>query len=177
MALIKIVQPEEATGEVAEIFKQMEAYLGHVPEAQKLYAVSPGFLQATVANLTRLMAHPQFAKSSLLAWARLLIAGNTDCDYCVDFNQWLLMERYKFSLEQIQQVIKDPQTAPLEPKEHTMLMVIIKVIRDSNSLTQDDMQSLLKLGWKEADIFEAIAHGTQMVGMDLLLNAFHVQKA
>ncbi|MBF0194356.1 MAG: hypothetical protein HQL71_07335 [Magnetococcales bacterium] len=176
MALIKIVQPEDATGEVAEIFKQMEAYLGHVPEAQKLYAVSPGFLQATVANITRLMGHPKFANSSILAWTRLLIAGNTNCTYCIDFNKWLLIERYKFTIEQIQQVQKEPKSAPLEPNELALLMVIIKVIRDSNSLTQEDIQSLLQLGWQEADIFEAIAHGTQMVGMDLLLNAFHVKE-
>ncbi|MGN7613152.1 carboxymuconolactone decarboxylase family protein [Magnetococcales bacterium HHB-1] len=175
MALIKLVRPEEATGEVAEIFKKMESFLGHVPEAQKLYAVSPGFLQSTVSNITRLMAHPIFSKSSLLAWARLLIAGKTRCAYCVGLNEWLLMEHHGFSLQQIEKVRKNPQEAPLDKDAHALLMVILKVMRDSNSLTVEDMESLKALGWSEVDIFEAIAHATQMVGIDLLLNAFHVR--
>ncbi|MBF0188457.1 MAG: hypothetical protein HQL50_11095, partial [Magnetococcales bacterium] len=169
MALITMVEPEDATGEVADIFNEMEKFLGHIPEAQKLYAVSPGFLQATVANIRRLMTHPRFSKSSMLAWVRFLIARETQCAYCIDFNQWLLLNRHNFTLDQLETAKREPSQTPLPEDELALLTVILKVVADSNSLTAEDISHLKELGWNEADIFEAISHATSMVGIDMLL--------
>ncbi|MBF0590045.1 MAG: hypothetical protein HQL53_13065 [Magnetococcales bacterium] len=79
-------------------------------------------------------------------------------------------------MEQLQAARHDPAQTPLAEDERALLLVILKMVADSNSLTTDDMEQLKGLGWREADIFEAISHATSMVGMDMLLNAFHVRE-
>ena len=76
--------------------------------------------------------------------------------------------------EEIEATKADPSKAPLEEKELAMLNFVVKVIRDSNSTTADDMENLRNLGWTDKDILDATWNATSQVASDMIFNAFKI---
>jgi alkylhydroperoxidase family enzyme len=68
----------------------------------------------------------------------------------------------------------DPSKAPLEEKETALLLFVLKVVRDSNSVQEADVNALRDLGWTDSDILEATYHGTTQVSSDRIFNAFKI---
>jgi hypothetical protein len=48
-------------------------------------------------------------------------------------------------------------------------------VADSNGVTAGDLDRLKALGSNEREIFDALAHGSQQVAGDIILNAFKVE--
>ncbi len=46
------------------------------------------------------------------------------------------------------------------------------MVKTPEEITENDVESLRKLGWSDKDIFEAGFHGTSMIGASKLYKAF-----
>ena len=55
-----------------------------------------------------------------------------------------------------------------------MLLFVLKVVKAPESVEQGDMDGLLKMGWNEKDIFDAVFHGVGMIGPSKMVKAFRV---
>ncbi|MBF0555928.1 MAG: carboxymuconolactone decarboxylase family protein [Nitrospirae bacterium] len=120
------------------------------------------------------MNHPTLGKS-LLAMVRMLVSMKTFCAYCVDINTRLLLDM-GFSAESIQAIKKNPEMAPLGEKEKAMLLFVMKSVFDGHAVEKGDIEQLRHLGWTDADILDATAHGAYMMAGDIIYNAFKVEK-
>jgi alkylhydroperoxidase family enzyme len=58
--------------------------------------------------------------------------------------------------EVVEGVVRDLETAPLPEKEKALLRFVDKVNRDSQAITERDMQPLYALGWTDEAIYYAI---------------------
>ena len=69
---------------------------------------------------------------------------------------------------------EDPSQASLEDKDKRLLLFVLKSIQTPEAVTQDDVDALRDLGWSDTDIFDAVAHGTNMIGASIMMKAFKI---
>lgn len=173
MTLIKLVEQDEATGKVAEVYESMINTMGFIPNAFKVFSPSAHLLEAQVNNLRYFIRHKTLG-GKLLALIRLLVSEEEVCEYCVGMNSGILLQ-YGILPDQLSEIKKDPAKAPLEEKELAMLLFVLRVVKDSNSIDKEDIESLKAHGWTDADILDATYHGTSQVGIDKIFNAFKLE--
>jgi AhpD family alkylhydroperoxidase len=174
MALIKLTDQSEATGRVAEIYETMMNTIGFIPNAFKVFSPSAHVLDKQFGNLGFYMKHKTLG-GKLLAFIRLLVSEQEHCAYCVGMNSGILLQ-YGVLPEAIAGIKLDPATAPLGKNELAMLLFVLKVVADSNSTTQADVDALRTIGWTDTDILEATYHGATQVGVDKIFNAFKIEQ-
>ncbi|MBK7212376.1 MAG: hypothetical protein IPH88_03550 [Bacteroidales bacterium] len=173
MSLIDIVQKEEATGKVAEIYESMTNAMGYVPNAFSLFSSSPHLLEVQYGNLKHFMRHKTLG-GKFLALVRYLVSDQEECTYCVGMNRGILMH-YGVLPDQLAEIKANPAISPLEENELQLLLFVLKVVKNAASVEQADMDALRKLGWTDADILEASYHATSQIGVDRLFNAFKLE--
>ena len=172
MALLKLVEKEDATPKVAEIYQNMNDRMGFIPGSFKMFGLSEHVLGQQVNNIMYFSKNTRFS-GKLLAFVRLLVSEQERCEYCVDVNTGILFQ-YGVLPEQITEVIKDHSKVPLEENEKELLFFVLKVVKDSTGVVKEDIDKLRNLGWTDGDILEASYTGASSAGMDKLFNAFQV---
>jgi len=172
MTLIKLIEKEEATGRVAEIYETMINTMGFIPNAFKVFSPSEHVLNQQFSNLGYFMRHKSLG-GKLLAFIRLLVSETEQCKYCVGMNSGILLQ-YGVLPDLLARIKEDPAKAPLEDKELALLLFVLKVVKDSNAIQQEDIDALRILGWTEGDIMDATYHGTTQAGVDKIFNAFKI---
>jgi uncharacterized peroxidase-related enzyme len=173
MSLITTVTPSQAQGQVADVYRQIEAAMGCVPNAFQLYSASPELLEHQWQQTGYFVRHPRLS-FPLLALTRMLVSQDNQCDYCIDFNATLLIERAGYSIDQLNEIKKNPEAAPLDEKEKAMLLFVLKVTRAASSVAATDIEHLHHLGWQDSDILDAATHAARNMAADAVINAFKV---
>ena len=173
MSLLNLIEKDEATGRVAEIYETMMNTMGFIPNAFKVYSPSPFVLDKQFANLGYYMRHKTLS-GKLLAFIRLLVSEQEQCAYCVGMNSGILLQ-YGVLPEMLAEIKKDPSKATLDEKELAMLLFVLKVVKDSNSIDKDDVDKLRSIGWPDADILDATYHGATQIAADKIFNAFKIE--
>ncbi len=172
MSLLKLVEKDEATGRVAEIYESMTSTMGFIPNAFKVFSPSPYVLDRQYSNLGFYMRHKTLA-GNLLAFIRLLVSDQEQCSYCVGMNSGILLQ-YGVLPEAIAEIKLDPTKAPLNEKDLAMLLFVLSVTKNSNAIVQEDVDKLRNLGWTDEEILEASYHGATASGVDKIFNAFKI---
>jgi uncharacterized peroxidase-related enzyme len=173
MPLLNLIDKDQATGQVAEIYETMTNTLGFVPNAFKIFSPSAHVLSNQVGNLGYFMRHKTLG-GKLLAFIRLLVSEQEHCVYCVGMNSGILLQ-YGVLPEMIAEIKTDPSTAPLEAKDLAMLLFVLKMVANSNSIVQADVENLRTLGWNDTEILEAAYHGASAAATDKIFNAFKIE--
>lgn len=174
MSLLKLTPPEKAEGKLAELYAEAEAFFGSVPNNVRLYGVSPALLENQFHLIGHFSGHATLS-AQFLAMIRLLVANSTGSSYCEGFNSGMLLQQKWFSAEHIEAAKSDPENAPLDSKEKSLLLFVLKGVNAPQSVTAADINALKDLGWSEADIFDALAHGARATATNILFDAFKVQ--
>lgn len=175
MSLIQIVSPNKAESKVKEIYSQIEQAFGSIPNALKIYSSSPDLLGRHWQEIGYYMQHPTLS-FNLLAMIRMLISEKTKCEYCVGFNESMLVNMGGLTVEQVAAIKHNPQEAPISDKDKAMLLFVLKATMASLSVTADDIASLKAQGWNDGDILDGLSHGASMLAGDTILNAMKVEK-
>lgn len=172
MALLNLIEKDQATGKVGEIYESMINAMGFIPNAFKVFSPSAHVLNVQFGNLGYYMRHKTLG-GKLLAFIRLLVSEQEQCLYCVGMNAGILLQ-YGVLPEMITEIKMDPSKAPLDEKDMAMLLFVLKVVKNSNSIEQGDVDKLRSLGWNDTEILEATYHGATQVGVDKIFNAFKI---
>jgi uncharacterized peroxidase-related enzyme len=174
MALINLTEREDASGRVAEIYETMINTMGFIPAAFKVFSPSEHVLDKQFANLGYFMRHKTLG-GKLLAFIRVLVSEQEQCTYCVNMNSGILLQ-YGVLPDMLAEIKSDPSKAPLDEEELALLLFVLKVVNNSNSIEQNDVDKLRTLGWSDSDIMDATYHGTTQVGVDKIFNAFKIEQ-
>ena len=173
MAIIKTYQRDEAQGELAEIYKEIVELRGDVMNSHKIFSSSPELLRQQLAFI-KYYANHKTLSMPLLAAIRVLVSTNQKCDFCIDFNTAMLVNKAGWSLDQVSAMREDISQANLSDNEKAMLMFVMKAVKSPLKVDENDMNILRSLGWSDQDILDATSHATRMVAVDLLFNTFKV---
>ena len=172
MAIIKTIPPEEAEGEMAERYDKFIKTAGSVPKPFEMLSVSPELQKMQVQGIDYYMQHPTLT-FPLLAHIRYLVAREYNYQFCINFNSELL-QFVGLDDEQLQTVAKDPSQTTLEEKDKAMLLFVLKAIKTPDFVEQKDVDALREMGWTDRDIFDAVAHGANMIAPSILMKAFKI---
>ncbi|MHB1083730.1 MAG: carboxymuconolactone decarboxylase family protein [Thiobacillus sp.] len=175
MSILQTVTPESATGEVAEIYAQIKSAWGNVPTAIQVYSSNPFLLKHQWEYYGSIMQHPSLSMP-LTTCIRMLVSQGGNCSYCIDMNAGMLINMAGWTPDQVAATRADFNNSPLSPKEKTLLGLVLKMTRDSNSVSPADLQAARDAGWSDGDILDAVNHGARMVAGDIIINGFKVER-
>ena len=174
MSLLETVSPEKATGAVADVYREIGQALGRVPNGMQLFSASPTLLGQNWQQTGYYMRHSALSPT-LLATIRLLVSQANDCDYCIDMNAAMLIERFALTADQVSALRRNPETAPFSARDKALLKLVLKAVVKREPATRAEIDALVALGWSQSDVLDAVAHGARNVSIDVILNAFAVE--
>ena len=174
MALIATVPPEKAEGEIAQAYKPFLDTIGVVPKPLEMMSASPVLLRLQAETIGYFMQHPTLSPA-LLTFIRMLVAVEYDYGFCIDFNSGLL-ESQGIGKDLLASVKADPSRVPLEEKDKSMLLFVLKAVKTPEAVEPGDVEGLRQHGWTDKDILDAVAHGVGMVGASKMFKAFRMEE-
>jgi uncharacterized peroxidase-related enzyme len=174
MSIVATVAPEKSAGLVAEIYGQMQQAFGFIPNAFRLFSISPRVMENQWQNNRYYFQHPTLG-FPLLASIRMLVSQENECDYCIGMNAALLIQHAGFTPEQIAAMKHDPAAAPLSAKDKAMLLFVLKATKAPKTVATADLEALRAQGWSDGEIFDAVNHGARNIAADILFNTFKIE--
>ena len=176
MPLITTVKPENATGELAELYGKIEAMRGRVSNSAQIFSASPELIKQQMAFVEYYMVKQKSLSMPLLASIRMLISDKNSCSYCVEFNSFLLINMMNWTAQDVEAMRANPNDAKLDTKEKAMLLFVLKAIRTPHDVNAADVQALRDLGYEDGEILDATNHGARMSAIDIIFDAFKIEK-
>ncbi len=173
MPLIKTYEEEEATGELAELYKTIKQTRGSIGNNAKLFSISPELLKQQMSFIKFYIKHPTLSLP-LLASIRIMVSNTQKCEFCVDYNTAMLVNIAGWSLEQVDAMKENIQNANLEDREIALLDIVIKAMKSALDVTSEDLDKLRAMEWEDKDIFDAVNHGARMLATDIMFNTFKI---
>ena len=175
MALINIVEPEKAEGDVKEIYDAMQNNIGMIPFPMQLASASPQMMKMMWQSIQYYTQHPNLG-FGLLSTIRYLVAKEYDYAFCINFNKNFL-KMQGMSDDDIEKTTQDPSQAPLDDKDRAMVAFVLNSIKSPTAVTEADIAQLHDLGWEDRDILDALAHGCSMIGPSIMMKAFKMDRS
>ena len=172
MSLLKVTPPEQADGNLKELYDTTEQFFGAVPNNVRMLGVSPKILENQLDFASYYMQHPSLT-APFLAMIRMMVSKRDGSPYCENLNTGLLL-RTGISAEQLEACKADPAKAPLNDNEKALLLFVLKATKEPHSVVAEEIEDLKSLGWSERDILDAVAHGARIVATNILFDAFHI---
>lgn len=169
--LIKTVKPEEATGELADLYAQIKAIRGRVPMSAQLWSTSPELYKQQLSFIGYYMGHKTLS-APLLAAIRILVSTSTNCVYCIDFNSAMMVNMFGWSVEDVADLKQNGKSAKLSEKENAILAFVIKSVKNCKKADEAELNALRGMGWEDGDILDATQHGARMAAIDIIFNTF-----
>ncbi|MBA1443341.1 MAG: hypothetical protein M3H12_20510 [Chromatiales bacterium] len=170
-----LMQPTPPVGQEKAVEKMLVAaneIMGFIPDPLLLMGVSPNILAEFTEFLGHYETHPRLS-SNLLAMMRYLVAARNDCKYCVTTSEGIMIEN-GMDLDDLRSAQEDPSTAPLPEKEKALLMLVLKMVLNSDEVEAADLEIAYANGWEDRDIYEAANYTVRNYAVDLLLKALKV---
>jgi uncharacterized peroxidase-related enzyme len=174
MSLITTIDAGQAEGSVARIYNEVREMFGYVPNGLKLDSVDPERMEIHWNGILATLNHPTLSQT-FFTCLRYLIAEAGRCQYCIGINAGMLINMHGVAPEVVNGMAEDPTLAPLDEKEQALLLFALRMVKDSNASSREDMEALKAAGCSEREIFDAINNAAQMVAGDMVLNVFKVQ--
>ncbi len=153
MARLRTIEKDEATAEIWPIYEEIESVFGRVPNIFKTYAHFPPLLKANWEKFKAVMVGGSLRRALKEAIA-LVVSDANACQYCIAAHG-LALQQLGFSRATIDGLVRNLKTEGFQPKELKLLDIARKSTKDANSVTDQDIDELGKLGWLESEIVEA----------------------
>ena len=176
MPLITTVAPENATGELAELYAQITAMRGRVSNSAQIFSSSLELIKQQMSFIKYYMQTQKALSMALLACIRTLVSDKNNCQYCVDFNASLLINMLGWTPKEVEAMRANPNDAKLDEKEKAMLLFVLKAVRTPHDVNARDVEHLRNLGYSDGEILDATNHGARMSAIDIIFDAFKIEK-
>ena len=154
MARIPVVEPEDATGELKDVYARIVAARGRIGNVWKVESLNPGVMGAHLDLYMAIM----YGKSGLTRRQREMIAmtvsGGNGCHYCTTHHAEALSAHLK-DAALLHAIKTDYATAPIDRKERAMLDYAVKLAKTPATINDADVQKLRDAGLTDRDILDA----------------------
>jgi len=153
MCFIATTPPEEASGEVGDMYRQLQGSLDYLPNYARVFCHRPGVMQAWSALQQAIRAPMDDRAFGLVTLASALACHSS---YCALAHAKKLVSRY-FSPAELAGIVRDPATSVLSEADKAMMALATKVATDASGVTREDIDRLRRLGWDDARVFDVVA--------------------
>lgn len=153
MAFIRTTPPEEATGDLRAVYERQQRRFGYVPNYAKVFSERPDVLDLWAGLLAGIRRHIEPRRFELVTFAAACELRNS---YCLLAHGGWLREKH-FSSEELLALAEGERAGSLTEAELAMMALARKVVRDSSSVTQADIDRLRAHGLADDEIFDVVA--------------------
>lgn len=169
----KVIEKEDAEGEIKEIYTEIEKKYGFIPDTIKIQSINPFYLKQYIKQANYFETNTSMsAKFRMIT--NFLISHLDKTTFCIDLLETFLLNKFNLTQEEINRIVKIPESAPLEKKEKALLLFLLKVLKNSNSITKEDFDILSRYGYLEEDVFDALNFATQMRKYHIIFNTINM---
>lgn len=170
-----LISPTPPAGEEARvtgIFNAVKEHLGFVPDALKMYGISPPLLETFVGNISYFQGGTRLSPA-LTTSIRYLVSYQSDCTFCIDLNEGFFANM-GFDVEAIRKGRSNPDLLPVTAQERSLLKLALKAINSPEAVGAADMELAHEQGWTDRDIFDAVAQAASNKSLNYLLRTFKI---
>ncbi len=173
MARISMLDPTSADGQVQELFAEINAAFGKIPNLFKVYAHHPPLLEANWYKVKRVMMEgvlPRKLKESIA----VLVSKDNSCTYCIAAHEGAL-QSIGITSEEIKIIETDLDRADFTKKEKAL----IKFARKANStplqISNEEFAAVRVAGATDAEIVEALGVMEVFTAFNKFLDTLQVE--
>lgn len=152
MSYINTTAPDQATGQVSDMYRQLQGSMNYLPNYASLYCHRPLVMDAWAALQSELKRHLDDRAYALICLGAARATGSSYCSLA--FGKRLL--RGHLTARQLQTLIETGDDSALQAGEAAMFRIAGKVARDATSVTEADIQALRDAGFEDAAIFDVV---------------------
>ena len=174
MSLLKVATIEEAEGEVKEIFQEIEATFGMLPEGISFWSLNPKALKAQWESIKAVFSKDEDSQK-MHTIIRYLVSEKNHCEYCVGLNGAMLMNMFSMSEEELKALGNNLESANLTPKNQALLELAMSAIVEPKAVNNDKLQELRAMGISEEEMFNIVLSASQMLVVNTLFDTFDVR--
>jgi uncharacterized peroxidase-related enzyme len=154
MPFIKVIQHEEAEGQLKEIYDELVRTRGKLAEVHKIQSLNPESIVAHMDLYMKVM----FGKSPLKRYQREMIAvvvsAANDCDYCIRHHAEALQFFWKDDAK-VKQLSKDFNKLDLSETDHLFCQFAQKLTTDPNFAEKINLiENMMYLGVEDRAILD-----------------------
>lgn len=162
-AFIDLVPVEKATGELKELYDDLERVRGkgRVSNLFKGYGAFPALAQANFTRLNILLGQGKLS-AKLKEAVLTALAEINHCEYCVSFHATAMLSAGATDSEVKAALKFDPDKLDFTQKERALFNYALKANGDAHSITKEDIAELRRLGvtdWEMVEIIETVNTG------------------
>lgn len=169
MARIPLIDPENATGDLANTFAEIKSHSGKVGNIWRALGNNPRMLKAVWDRRQSAMEGDALSLTTKESIALAVSEANA-CKYCVT-NHSAALSRLGESTERIEEI---RQHKGRDEAEQAIIDFSVKASTDPHSITDDQYESLHTLGYSDEAIFEAVGVATHYTAVNRFLDTFVV---
>jgi len=152
MAFIETTAPDETRGDARAMLSRQQSHYGYVPNYAKVFSDRAEIMNLWADLLAGIRKHIDPRRFELVTFAAAHELGSS---YCALAHGAVLQKKF-LSREEMRGLAEgDPDE--FSDVEMAMMDLARKVIRDSSSVSQDDVDRLRRGGLGEDEIFDVVA--------------------
>lgn len=171
MSLLQLPTTDDATAEVKEIFEEIQAAFGIVPNALRQWAVNPRALRVQWNDIKITLSKDK-ENQKLHTMVRYLVSGESQCKYCTGFNGGMLINMFGMTQDEVVALQKDYTTAPLDAKNKALLLLAMESIKNPDSVNEKDIKGLKERGISEVEMFDIVHAAGHMLSVNTIFKTF-----
>ncbi len=173
MSRIVPLEPRQASGETADIFREIASAFGMVPNLFRTAAHHPPLLRANWNKVQAVMMEGDLSRKVKETIA-VLVSKDNGCDYCVAAHSASL-RAIGLSREEIAGIIENPGKSDFTAKENALIHLARGANLAPRRIAEEQFQTLRDLGVTDAEIVEALGVMELFVGFNKFLDSLKVE--
>ncbi len=173
MPRISVVEKNEVSEDVQEIFTEIESAFGKVPNLFKTYSHFPALLKANWDKVKALMMQGNLSRKTKEAIA-VLVSKDNSCSYCVAAHTAALRS-IGVTEEEIEMIENDIEKSDFTEKERKLITFARKANKDPNRIMDEEFKGLKKTGATEPEIVEALGVMELFTAFNKFLDSLNVE--
>jgi len=155
---IHLIKPDEATGEVAEIFEDIRQTKGdrYLTPTWGFFAHDVDLLRHWWGLQKKLQKTAGTLPKKLMFGIYFVLAAEVGCPRCINNAQTHLIESYNMTDEDVNAIL-DFENAPSVPDNEKAVLRFTKKVGFGTETTEDDFADLRKYGYTDKAIVEMVS--------------------
>jgi len=175
MAWIDLIEPDDATGDLKELYDTIAEKRGKVSNVLTVHSLNPAALKEHLDLYDAvLFGSSPLSRSDREAIAVVVSAAN-ECDYCVRHHAEALNAYWRD--EARTQQLADDYTAldDLDDQLRTACDVAAKLTTDPGAMSEDDVHTLRDAGWSDRAVLDIVLVTSYFNFVNRITNALGVE--
>jgi len=173
MSRIVPLDPRQASGETADIFREIASAFGMVPNLFRTSAHYPPLLRANWNKVKAVMMEGGLSRKVKETLA-VLVSRDNGCDYCVAAHSAALRS-IGLSREAIAGIMEDLDKGDFTAKEKALIGLARQANLAPRRIPDEKFQTLKEQGASDAEIVEALGVMELFVGFNKFLDSLQVE--